>query len=144
MSRHVLVIALMAVLPSLFSSRSYDSRENTPASDSFTWKFGEVNHLIECDSGNIDAMRKELPHFVLFIHRRGMTLSTQRLYELTDIAKKMKKEIHQIPLARTVDEKLIQKYANSTKIISYVYFRHGEPIVYHSGRYKEGRLAGNQ
>lgn len=137
MSRHVLVILLTAILPSMWS-KSFDHRVATPSHESFTWKFGEVNHLIECDNGNLDAMRKELPHFVLYLNRMGHTNGKQRLYELTDLALKMKKELHPIPIAKTEDHDVFQKYTPMSSQLNYVYFRYGEPILYNSTRFKSG------
>lgn len=132
---------ILSLLPCLLSSRSFDHREKTHAADSFTWKFGEINHLIECDNNNIDALRKELPHFVLYLNRKTTSHGKQRLYELTHIAKKMKEEIHPIPIARTEDHDLLQKYTDgSDHVIRYVYFRHGEAIPYHRKSYKFSRI----
>lgn len=81
-------------------------------------------------------MRKEIDHFVLFMYRPAASHGFQRLYELTDLSKKMKDELHPIPIAKTEDTDLMDKYSNDS-IVRYVYFRHGEAITYNQTRYKE-------
>ena len=104
-------------------------KEQVGIKDVYTWKFREVNHMITTGEKELAMMRKELKHFVLFVHVPGLTISKVKLHEMEKLSKEMKKDLHPVPVGLTSDQNIYLSFKIQDGPL-YVYYRHGEPIVY--------------
>ena len=119
---------------SITGLRSYDDRIPTAKHKKYSWKFGEHNDLIDVHNDTLPIITSEFPHFVLFLHNNGVTRSKRRLYEFEHLSREMKKELHPIPMGVNIMPDLCKDLnISESSLPQWVYFRHGEPIVY-SGR----------
>jgi hypothetical protein len=99
----------------------------------YSWKFPEQNDVISIHEGDIPKVAKEFPHFLLYIFSPQTTFGQQRLYEIEKFSRRMKKELHPIPIVVMANPQYLNKLNMEYRIRTngnYVYYKHGTPIPY--------------